>query len=238
MLQACLNGGLTKSAHPLVPILSSEIASDAVSVRAAGADELHIHVRAKDGSETLEPAAVAETLVFVRKAVPGMLVGIGTGTLIAPGGRLRHSNIKGWNECPDYASVNLNEEDAPEVIDLLVEHGVGVEAGLWSSKDATRFVSVIPFEKCLRVLVEMTSSKPEDALKEAHEVLSILDRANCRLPVLLHGETGSVWSCVAEALRLGMSSRVGFEDGLHLPNGALAVDNADLVRAAKSLRGS
>ena len=121
MLQACLNGGLTKSAHPQIPISPSELASDAINVRIAGADELHIHVRARDGTETLEPSAVAETLVAIRKAVPGMPVGIGTGAWISPGGRLRHSHIKDWTECPDYASVNLNETDAPEVIDLL-EH--------------------------------------------------------------------------------------------------------------------
>ena len=79
----------------------------------------------------------------------------------------------------------------------------------------------IVFEKCLRVLVEMTSSDAEAALTEAHPVLSILDRANDALPVLLHGEAGSV----------------GSEDGVHLPDGAVATDNAELVRAAIQRRG-
>ena len=58
MLQACLNGGLLKSVHHGVPTSASELAYDAVAVRAAGAEELHIHVRAEDGAETLEPSVL------------------------------------------------------------------------------------------------------------------------------------------------------------------------------------
>jgi uncharacterized protein (DUF849 family) len=216
---------------------ASELACDAVAVRAAGAEELHVHVRAEDGAETLEPSAVAKTIQAIRRAVPGMPIGLGTGTWIMPGGRRRHRHIRDWTEKPDYASVNLGEADAPEVIDILVTDGVGVEAGLWNSQDAERFVAGIDFEKCLRVLVEMTGRDGEEALREAHLILSILDRAKCALPVLLHGEAGSVWFCVREAWRLNLSTRIGFEDGVHLPNGAVATDNAELVRAAIQLRG-
>jgi uncharacterized protein (DUF849 family) len=75
MLQACLNGGLLKSAHHGVPMSASELACDAVAVRAAGAEELHIHVRAEDGAETLEPSAVAKTIEAIRRAAPGMPIG-------------------------------------------------------------------------------------------------------------------------------------------------------------------
>ena len=236
MLQACLNGGLLKSAHHGVPTSASELAHDAVAVRAAGAEELHIHVRADDGVETLEPHAVAKTIQAIRRAVPSLPIGVGTGAWIKPGGRLRHRHIRDWTEKPDFASVNLGEADAPEVVDLLVAGGVGVEAGLWNTEDAERFVAKIDFKKCLRVLVEMTSSNGEEALREAHRVLSILDRAKCALPVLLHGEAGSVWPCVREAWRLNLSTRIGFEDGVHLPNGTVAAENAALVLAAIQLR--
>jgi uncharacterized protein (DUF849 family) len=237
MLQACLNGGLLKSAHPGVPISASELARDAVAVQAAGAEELHIHVRAEDGAETLEPSALAKTIQAIRHAAPGMPIGVGTGAWIMPGGQRRHRQIRDWTEKPDYASVNLGEADAPEVVDLLIAGGIDVEAGLWNNQDAERFVAEIDFNKCLRVLVEMTSGNGEEALREAHQILSILERADCALPVLLHGEAGSVWPCVREAWRLNLSTRIGFEDGVHLPNGTVAAVNADLVRAAIQLRG-
>jgi len=58
-----------------------------------------------------------------------MPVGLGTGAWIPPSGRLRHEHIRSWSTKPDYASVNLNEPDALEVIDILFSQGVGVEAG-------------------------------------------------------------------------------------------------------------
>src|ERR1700759_2912265 len=116
MLQACLNGGLFKSAHHRVPMSASELAHDAVAVRLAGAEELHIHVRGEDGAETLASAAVAKTILSIRDAVPGMPIGVGTGAWIKPGGQLRHRHIREWTAKPDYASVNLGEEDAPQVI--------------------------------------------------------------------------------------------------------------------------
>jgi uncharacterized protein (DUF849 family) len=237
MLQACLNGGLLKSAHHGVPTSASELARGAVAVRSAGAEELHIHVRGEDGAETLEPAAVAKTILSIRGAVPRMPIGVGTGAWIKPGGQLRHRHIREWTVRPDYASVNLGEEDAPEVFDLLVADDVGIEVGLWNAQDAERFVAEIDFEKCLRVLVEMTSGNGEEALREAHRVLSTLDRAKCALPILLHGDGGSVWPCVREAWRLNLSTRIGFEDGIHLPDGTEALNHAELVRAEIQLRG-
>ena len=232
MLQACLNGGLSKSKHVGVPITPLELAADALSVREAGASELHIHVRDQEGIETLDPAAVASTLNAVRNAVPGMAIGIGTGAWVPPGGRARHRDMQAWTVLPDYCSVNLKEEDAVDVIDLLNSRGIGIEAGLWSRQDAQRFVSEVQFVKCLRVLVEMTSNDEAEALTEARAVLDVLSGADCKLPVLLHGEGGSAWACVEEAARLGHSTRVGFEDGLHLPDGTLARSNAEIVAAA------
>lgn len=238
MLQACLNGGLQKTAHPNVPLSPEELARDAIAVRAAGADELHVHVRSSGAEETLEPEAVAAALTAIRNAVPGMPVGVGSGAWIAPGGVKRHAHFRGWTVRPDYASVNLNEDDAPEVIEILTANGVGIEAGLWNAEDARRFTAEIDPEDCLRVLVEMNGKNAADALAEAGRVLKILASAGCNLPILLHGEGGSVWACIAEAWRRNLSTRVGFEDGLYLPDDSLAPDNASLVAAALAMRGT
>ena len=50
--------------------------------------------------------------------------------------RRRLSVLDRWSVLPDFASVNLGEEGALEVIDLLNERGVGVEAGVWTTGDA------------------------------------------------------------------------------------------------------
>jgi uncharacterized protein (DUF849 family) len=232
MLQACLNGGLTKAAHPNVPVSAEELATDALAVRAVGADELHIHPRDENGAETLEASHVGRALSAIRASVLGTPVGIGTGAWIKPGGRARHRCIEEWDVLPDYCSVNLNEDDAVDVIDLLAGKGIAVEAGLWTAHDAERFVREVHARKCLRALIEMTADDPAAALDEARRTIAILARAKCPLPLLLHGDGGSVWACVAEAARLRVSTRVGFEDGRTLPDGSVAESNASLVRAA------
>jgi uncharacterized protein (DUF849 family) len=163
MLQACLNGGLSKAVHPSVPISAEELANDAIAVRMAGADELHIHPRDEDGKETLAASDVGRALLAIRASVAEIPIGIGTGTWIEPGGRERHRLIEEWIVLPDYCSVNLNE-DAVEVIDLLSRKGIGVEAGLCTARDAERFVSEVDPGKCLRVLIEMTADDPAAAL--------------------------------------------------------------------------
>ena len=235
MLQACLNGGRSKLEHPAIPVSPDELARDAVAVRAAGAGSLHLHPRDADGAETLAPDDVARCLDAVRDAVPGMPVGAGTGAWIAPGGRARLALIERWTVLPDHASVNLNEADCADAIRLLLDRGVGVEAGVWNRTDAERLVALPDAPRCLRVLVEMTDDDPDAALAECAATLAVLEAAPWRLPVLLHGEGGSAWAMVREAARRGLDTRTGFEDGLTLPDGSVAASNATLVAAAGTM---
>ena len=156
----------------------------------------------------------------------------GTGAWIEPDSRKRLACIREWEVLPDYASVNLSEDDAPETMDTLTEMGVGIEPGLWNRQDAERFFDLRQARRCLRVLVEMSGDNPEEAVAESEAVMSVLRRHDANIPVLLHGEGGSVWSMVREAKRRGFATRVGFEDCLYLPDGTVAPNNAALVAAA------
>ena len=235
MLQACLNGGRAKSEAAGVPVTPAELSADAAAVRAAGADALHIHPRARSGAETLAPDGVGDCLLAVRAAVPGMPVGVGTGAWIEPGSRARLDLIRHWDVLPDYASVNLNEDDAPENMALLLSKGIGIEAGIWSAEDAERFVTLPFATKCLRILLEMTSEDPAEATEAYRLAHAVLQRAEITLPILLHGTGDSVWPMVALAKAEGHATRVGFEDGLTLPDGSRAETNAQIVGAATRL---
>lgn len=232
MLQACLNGGRSKDENPAVPVSPDELAADAAAVREAGATTLHLHPRNAAGRESLDPDDVGRCLDAVRAAVPGMPVGIGTGAWIEPKHAARLEHMRAWETVPDYASVNLNEADAPETIAILHDKGIGVEAGLWSVIDAERLIDIGEAASCLRLLIEMTTDDAARAKADYHAIRALLDRAHVTVPILLHGEGGSVWPMVALAGREGHDTRVGFEDGLHLPDGASASSNADIVRAA------
>jgi len=237
MLQACLNGGRDKRFHAATPLTSHELARDARAVVAAGAQQLHIHPRDAAGLESLHPDNTARALEAVRASVPGIPVGVSSGWWIAPRGRARQAHIRAWQVQPDYVSVNLIEEDAAEVIELALEKAVGIEAGLWSAADAERFVATPNARNCLRILIEINEQDFSAGVEATRRIMEILDRADIRLPILLHGFENTMWAFYRETLRLRLDARIGLEDGTLLPSGAQAEDNADLIRAAHTLLG-
>ncbi|QND53155.1 hypothetical protein HB779_15550 [Phyllobacterium sp. 628] len=235
MLQACLNGGRTRDFHDTVPFTASELAKDAELSVAAGADELHIHPRGPDGLETLDPDEVAQTLRAIRMSVPGIPIGLSTHWRIHPGGVARQEPIRQWTVLPDYVSINLIEDDADDLIELALSKGMGIEAGLWSVRDAERFITLPDATKCLRVLIEINEQDADEGLAAANDIHTVLKRANVKLPILMHGDEASVWPIYEHAIAKGFDSRIGLEDGNLLPTGAMAKDNAELLAAAVAL---
>ena len=63
----------------------------------------------------------------------------------------------------------------------------------------------------------------------------MLARAHVQRPILLHGFGATVWPFVTLARQRRWSTRVGFEDGKHLPDGTPADGNAALVAAAVAI---
>ncbi|MBN9216795.1 MAG: 3-keto-5-aminohexanoate cleavage protein [Mesorhizobium sp.] len=230
IVQACINGARPRDFHPALPLTATAMAADAAACLAAGAAELHIHPRGADGRESL--AAVDETMLAVRQACPGTLTGVSTGAWIENDVERTRAAIAAWRELPDYASVNLSEADAPGVMELLRERGVGIEAGLATIADAERFVSLAGHGRVLRVLIEIDIPDLAAALDEAHGIAAVLDRAGLRRPILLHGVDLTVWPFVDLARQQRWSTRVGLEDGKTLADGTVAKDNAEIVKAA------
>jgi uncharacterized protein (DUF849 family) len=232
MLQACLNGFRGPDYSPAVPLTPEALARDAAACLAAGANEFHIHPRSADGLESFAAGDVGSALKAVRGAVPGVPVGISTreGILGDPAGRQRA--FQAWKDLPDYVSVNLSEGDVPEVMRLMLRRGIGVEAGLATVADAERYVALPEAGFCLRVLIEIDEQESATALCVARGIIAVLDRAHSKLPRQLHGFDASKWPMHAEALRLGLDQRIGFEDGGLLPDGHGARSNAELIAAA------
>jgi uncharacterized protein (DUF849 family) len=233
IVQACLNGARRSDFHPRLPLTAEAMADDAAACIAAGAAELHLHARGPDGRESL--SAVDATILVVRRACPGTLIGVSTGAWIEKDEARTRTAIAAWRELPDYASVNLSESDAPAIIDLLQQRGVGVEAGLATVADAERLVNLPDHGRALRILIEIGEQDVAVARRVADDIDAVLERANVRRPILLHGFDATVWPFVELAHRRRWSTRVGLEDGRHLPDGTTASDNAALVAAAVAI---
>lgn len=229
MLQACLNGGRRA---PGVPSSPSELAKDALAALQHGAACFHIHPRLENGEETLAPEAVGAALSAIRKATPGVAVGIGSGTWIKPGGRARHADVEKWDILPDYVSVNFNEDDAPDLIKLLSKKEIEYEAGIWTVADCERYLAHGLYNNCTRILIEMNDET--DAISVADQILGMLQEAKNEKPILLHGMDESTWPCLKHAAQLGLDSRIGFEDTMLLPDGSRGT-NETLVLAAMTI---
>jgi uncharacterized protein (DUF849 family) len=106
-LQACLNGSRTSTEQSAVPLTHATLAADARCTLEVGAAFLHVHPRDKAGLESLAPDSVAAALTAIRKACPGLEVGISTAAYIEPELSRRLALIDARTVLPDFVSVNL-----------------------------------------------------------------------------------------------------------------------------------
>jgi len=236
LLQACLNGSRTTLEHSGVPIDPATIARDAARVRRAGAGGVHVHPRASHGAQSLDPSHVAAVITAIREACPGLPIGVTTAAWIEPDVERRLALIATWTLLPDYASVNLGEEGALEVIDLLAERGVGVEAGVRDERDALFLIDSGLDAACSRVLVETEAiADPLAAVRLAGAIDAALDNGLVETPRLHHGGGIATWAVIGTAIERGHDVRVGLEDTLVHRDGRVAADNEELVFAAAEL---
>lgn len=232
IIQACLNGARAAGYHPELPLTAEAIARDAAACVAAGAAELHVHPRGSDGRESLSAEVMDTAVLALRRTCPGTLVGVSTGAWIENDPDRTRDAIASWRELPDYASVNLSEEDAPAVMRLLERRGIGVEAGLASATDAKRLAGLELGRPVLRILIEISEQDLGEAMRVAGEIVGVLDRAGVTRPILAHGFDATVWPFVSLAAERRWSTRVGLEDGCELADGTTAAGNVALVAQA------
>jgi uncharacterized protein (DUF849 family) len=230
LLQSTLNGSLSKDDHPAVPISPEELARDAVECLAAGAREFHIHPRDEDGVERLTREVVDRCVTAVRSATRSA-VGVSTGAWIEPDVERRVSLIRTWQE-PDYASVNLSEEGAPEVMRALLAAGVGIEAGIWTVADVDRLDATGLAQDVMRVMIEPVAVGVAEASALVDAIHRELGRRRIDAPRLQHGDGESTWILLDDAVARGIDTRIGLEDTFYEPEGRFTDGNVALVRSA------
>ncbi len=236
IIQACINGARSAEYHPRLPLTPAAMAAAARGCVLAGAAEIHLHIRDRQGKESLAAADVDATVQEIRRACPGTLLGISTGEWIENDMERTLSCIRQWRVGPDYASVNLGESGALPVMRQLRAAGVGIEAGLGSLADAEKLLASGYLPQVLRILIEIEQQDAVQAMAQAHGIMGLLAGQRVRRPRLLHGFDATVWPLAALALGQGISTRVGLEDSRYLPDGQLAADNAALVAAAMAIK--
>lgn len=236
-IKVCLNGERSRTECPAVPVTPDEVAASAAGAVAAGAEAVHVHPRGADGRESLEVADVGAAMAAVRRACPGVAVGVSTGLWITDGNHeARQAAVERWTGLtgparPDFASVNLAEPEPVALAGALRAAGIEIEAGVWSVADVARLTEIGSAVSWLRLLIEVRQAGAADTARiEADAIVEALDQAGRAEPRLLHGEGVACWPLVAYAGQLGLPTRVGFEDTVTGPSGDPAASNAELIR--------
>lgn len=233
-MKACINGARRPDEHPALSARAEDLAAEAARAVAAGAGALHVHPKDADGSDSLRGDDVDRVVAAIRSACPGVPLGVTTGAWSAPDVRDRLAAIASWRDLPDFASVNWHEDGADDVAGLLLERGIDVEAGVWNADGLGAWQRSIHRDRCLRVLVELPDINGDDPVRRAAtELVDGVRQAAPTASVLLHGEERSTWPALRSALAWGLDTRIGLEDTLRLPDGAVAAGNAALVAAAR-----
>jgi uncharacterized protein (DUF849 family) len=233
LLEATINGGRHRDEHPAIPIRPKELARDAARCVRAGAGAIHFHVRSESGRESLNGRELGGALVEIRAAVPDIPVGVSTGAWILDEPEARYSAVAAWDVLPDFASVNLHEEGAEELMRLLLDRGVAVEAGVSDPAAAEVLIRSGFTPRCLRILVEPRQQSYEAARNMAAGIIQLLSGLPVAPPILLHGFEETAWPLLNDAVLWGHQARIGFEDTLRLPSGETAQSNADLISEAR-----
>jgi beta-keto acid cleavage enzyme len=211
LLKAAINGARARDEHPALPLLPDELATSAAAALQAGAGAVHFHVRAADGRESLAPADLETALGAIRRSCGASPIGVSTGAWIVPEPAERLAAVRGWRARPDFASLNFEEAGAVELARLLLERGIGVEAGLASPGAARALVRSGLGNACLRLRLEPPEPEPIAALRTVTEIETVLVAADLTGPRLLHGAGPTAWP---------------------LPDGRMARHNGELVTTA------
>jgi uncharacterized protein (DUF849 family) len=194
---------------------------------------LHLHAYDDDGRESFAADVCAAALREVRAACPGIPLSLTTSAEIEPDPDRRLRLVEAWTVLPDLVTANQGEDGIVALCELLLERGVGIEAGLLELRDAELFVASGLAPRCVRVLLEPLDVDPDTAVAHAEAMGRVI--AGVDLPQVHHGEGIACWAVNARAAGLGHGIRTGLEDVTVLPDGSPAPDNAALVRAAAKL---
>ncbi|MCB9458279.1 MAG: 3-keto-5-aminohexanoate cleavage protein [Anaerolineaceae bacterium] len=235
LLCVAINGARTAEEHPHIPKTPQEQARAARAAVDTGAQIVHLHAFDVNGQETLKAQPCAATLRAVRAGCPGIPISLTTSATIEPDPERRLALIAGWTELPDLVTANQGEAGIVPLCEHLLKRGVGIEAGLLQLNDAHLFVRSGLADKCVRVLLEPLDADPQDAVAHAAAMEDVLLRAGIGLEQMHHGDGIASWAVCQRALERQHGIRTGLEDTTVLPNGNLAADNAELVRAAVSM---
>ncbi|MEP2980791.1 MAG: 3-keto-5-aminohexanoate cleavage protein [Lentilitoribacter sp.] len=228
----------TKKDHPALPISISETTAAAIACQKAGADGLHMHIRAKDDTHTLDPGLYLEALQEMEHVLPDFYVQITTEAVGQYSPQEQREVVR--KVMPKAVSISVAEmlsegEDieAKRFYSWCAENEISVQHIIYDTDDLARIekLSLLNDAQTTQLLFVLgrytknQQSSPDDLdpfYKWATQQDAIIDWAICAFG---QGET----DCLLNAHKKGGKVRIGFENSLWNRDGSIAKSNAERV---------
>jgi 3-keto-5-aminohexanoate cleavage enzyme len=237
------NGGRrTKADHPALPLTPDELAETAAACLDAGACMIHVHVRDRNGRHLLDPEAYRAAIASIRATVGDRLVIQITSEALGiyqPAEQMKVVR----KVRPEAVSLALrellpdesHEADFAQFLAWLFQENIVPQIILYTPEEAVSLAALqarglIPFDgiPVLYVLGRYSAGQTSSPT----DLLPFLAPG---MPCFAHWSVCAFGAhelaCVTAGALLGGHVRVGFENNLTLPGGALAPDNAATVAA-------
>ena len=215
-VKACINGARTPDQHPNLPISPDQLATAAVAAHQAGALAVHMHPKTADGVDSLRPDTVDAAVAAVRRALPGLPLGVTTGYWALPDAAERLAAVQAWSVLPDFASLNWHEPGSPELAELLLSRGLGVEVGIFHAEAAESWGQSDIARHCMRVMIELG---PDADTGTADDLLDRVRSANYRHPCCCTGSTTAAGRCWSMPVGSGCRPGSGWRTRCDCPTG-------------------
>ena len=232
-----------KDDHPGIPLTTEEIARTAAEVAEAGAEEFHLHVRDDAGVHSLDAGRYREAMAAVAEAAPTLTIQITTESAGIYGVEDQFDCLDALT--PAYATAAIREtmrepDIARKLYALAAERDIRMQHILFDREDIDLLREAYSSGMIAgdsRDAIFVLGRYVPPRLAQKWELKPLVDEA---------AYLGLDWAacafgkhetaCLTEALKLGGSVRVGFENNIHLPSGALAVSNRDQVAEIVRIR--
>lgn len=257
IISAALTGVLTtRQQSPAIPYTPAEIAAEARRAMDAGASIVHIHARQDNGMPAFDVETYARIDAAVKEMCPGVIINYSTGAIgIERETRIHHISALQ----PDMAALNMGSmnyaiysrkakafyhdhvfanpfKDIQYFLQKMNEAGTRPEMECFDTGHINNAQPLIdlgvlkpPYQFSL--VMGVLGGIPASTKNLVHQVDQLPRGAHWQVI----GIGPKQWALVAAAITMGGNVRVGLEDNLYMPDGALAESNGQLVAQAAQL---
>jgi 3-keto-5-aminohexanoate cleavage enzyme len=240
----------TKTDHPKLPLSPAELAKEAARCKEEGATLIHLHVRDGEGKHTLDVSHYNNAIEAIKKAVgDDIIIQVTTEAVGIYSPEQQMQMIRELK--PESVSIAIrefipeenDEEKAKAFLHWMLGQGIVPQYVVYSDKELERFYNlkkrgVIPEGRDFLLFVLGNYDRGRWAKPENLEpFLEIMRQYNMydyiNWAVCAFGKMEA--ACAMEAAKAGGHVRLGFENNMHLMDGSIAQNNAELVSQFRNL---